>query len=220
MGCRTRAVCRTWTAAAARAGDNTCDSNCTYRVNACSDRTCSNKCSDWEDRLKTIDDTGYVSASQSAIKTAVVEHGPLAVAMGIGSTVGGYWNGYVYRCSNDNDANHAVIIVGYDDAGGYWWVRNSWGTGWGESGYFKLGYGECYVEQRVYYADASATAGDAYEQDGSWDQAQWITSGSAQTHSIVPATDVDWVKLTLSAPSEVVIENSFGGERRYADVAV
>ncbi len=58
----------------------------------------------------------------------------------------------------------------------------------------------------VNHADASVTAGDAYEPDGGWDQAQWISGGSAQTHSIVLATDVDWVKFTLSAPSEVVIE--------------
>jgi hypothetical protein len=57
----------------------------------------------------------------------------------------------------DSGTNHAVAIVGYDDAGGYWWVRNSWGTGWGDNGYFKLGYGECCVEQYVYYADAGSS---------------------------------------------------------------
>ncbi|WP_447984695.1 C1 family peptidase [Nitrospira sp. Nam74] len=31
--------------------------------------------------------------------------------------------------------NHAVVIVGWDDEKGAWRVRNSWGTGWGESGY-------------------------------------------------------------------------------------
>ncbi len=127
--------------------DGTCNSGCTYRVNACSDRTCSNRCSDWASRLKYIVSTGAVSASQDAIKAALVEHGPLAVAMGIGTDEPyfGYYDGDIYRCSSDGSANpganHAVIIVGYDDAGEYWWVRNSWGTGFGESGYFKLGYG-------------------------------------------------------------------------------
>ena len=34
--------------------------------------------------------------------------------------------------------NHGVVAVGYDDADGYWVIRNSWGVGWGEEGYFKL----------------------------------------------------------------------------------
>ena len=40
-------------------------------------------------------------------------------------------------------------------------VNTGWcgtvGTGYGENGYFKLGYGECFVEQYVYYADARSS---------------------------------------------------------------
>ena len=35
---------------------------------------------------------------------------------------------------------HAVLAVGYDDAGQTFLVRNSWGTGWGQAGYFTLPY--------------------------------------------------------------------------------
>ena len=37
---------------------------------------------------------------------------------------------------------HAIIIVGYDDLGQYFIVKNSWGTGWGEQGYFRIAYSE------------------------------------------------------------------------------
>jgi hypothetical protein len=134
----------------------TCDSNCIYRTGGdCSDRSCSDRCGDWASRLEQIVSTGYVPSDRQTIKQALVDTGPLAVAIGIRDDYGGYWDGDVYRCADDSGANHAVAIVGYDDAGGYWWVRNSWGTGWGDGGYFKLGYGECYVEEDVYYADAS-----------------------------------------------------------------
>src|SRR5258708_2368408 len=35
---------------------------------------------------------------------------------------------------------HAVMAVGYDDANGWFIVRNSWGEGWGMAGYFTLPY--------------------------------------------------------------------------------
>ena len=34
--------------------------------------------------------------------------------------------------------DHAVQIVGVNIPGGYWIIRNSWGTWWGENGYVKL----------------------------------------------------------------------------------
>ena len=35
---------------------------------------------------------------------------------------------------------HAVLCVGYDDASARFLVRNSWGTGWGQQGYFEMPY--------------------------------------------------------------------------------
>jgi len=37
---------------------------------------------------------------------------------------------------------HAVLIVGYNDCEQSFTVKNSWGTGWGESGYFRISYRE------------------------------------------------------------------------------
>ena len=130
-----------------------CSSGCTYRSSSqCSDRTCADRCSDWSSRLVNISQTGYVNSDPQTIKQQLVEKGPLAVALGYGSDYGGYWDGDIYRCNDDSGMNHAVVIVGYDDAGGYWMVRNSWGATWNGNGYFKVGYGECGIEQEVYYA--------------------------------------------------------------------
>ena len=35
---------------------------------------------------------------------------------------------------------HAVAIVGYNDATGKFIARNSWGTSWGDHGYFYMPY--------------------------------------------------------------------------------
>jgi len=75
--------------------------------------------------------------------------------MGYGSGYGGYWDGDIYRCTDDSGVNHGVVVAGYSDAGGYWIIKNSWGSSWpnpSAGGYFKVGYGECAVEQYAVYA--------------------------------------------------------------------
>ena len=63
--------------------------------------------------------------------------------------------------TDENDVNHAIVIVGYGTttatstvpATPYWIVRNSWGTGWGLSGYFmiKRGVNMCNIESWTAY---------------------------------------------------------------------
>lgn len=54
--------------------------------------------------------------------------------------------------------NHAVNIVGFGSEGkvNYWIVRNSWGPGWGEDGYFRIlredGNGKCGINITPSYA--------------------------------------------------------------------
>jgi hypothetical protein len=47
-----------------------------------------------------------------------------------------------------------------------------------------------------------------YEPDNSSGQARLITSGTPQTRSIVPNTDVDWIKFQLSVTSGVLLETA------------
>ncbi len=110
----------------------------------CSNSACSDRCDDWEYRLARIDTVSRVYDASPA-RYYISEEGPLAVSMGVGSECGGYWDGDIYRCEDGDCQNHSVVLVGYDTPGGYWIVKNSWGTGFGEGGYFKLGYGECGV---------------------------------------------------------------------------
>ena len=132
-------------------GSGSCQ--CTYSgQGVCSDATCSDRCSDWANRLWQITHYDPVLADPDVIKSYLTYYGPLSAAMAIDSE--GYWDGDIYRCVNDDDVNHAVVIVGYDDEGGYWIVRNSWGPTWNGDGHFKVGYGECSIEEYVYYATA------------------------------------------------------------------
>jgi len=154
--------CLPWVSGTCPCFPDTCNvSACTYHSGgACANATCDDKCLDWESRLYTIDSTGWVSAGQ--IKQSIVDKGPVSVCLGVGDGVGGTFDANnVYRCTDDVNTNHCVVITGYNDndAGGYWIVKNSWGDQWptqADGGYFKVGYGECSIENYVYYATASA----------------------------------------------------------------
>ena len=59
------------------------------------------------------------------------------------------------------------------------------------------------------------TQGDQYEPDNDSGQAKTIQSGIAQTHSIIPATDEDWVSFILTSASDLTIEtNGTSGDTR------
>lgn len=51
-----------------------------------------------------------------------------------------YSGGILTSTSCGTNLDHAVVVVGYGTEGtiDYWLVRNSWGTSWGEAGYFRI----------------------------------------------------------------------------------
>jgi putative hemolysin len=127
-------------------------SNDPYYQPPCSDRTCTDGCGD-PGRIRKIDITEKVNNSNFAVKQAIFTYGPVLAAIGYGE----HYNWTVnasgddqYRCTLDTGFNHMVVLVGYNDTGQYYVVRDSAGTGAFTGGYFKLGYGECAVEQAVY----------------------------------------------------------------------
>jgi C1A family cysteine protease len=89
-----------------------------------------------------------------AIKEAIVNYGPISVAVSVNSAFQSYSSG-VFNQDSSGSVNHAVVLVGWDDnkgKNGAWILRNSWGTGWGLDGYMyieygcsRIGYSACYV---------------------------------------------------------------------------
>ena len=118
---------------------------------------CDDKCSEWRNLLVGIDSYNKVSSNVSAIKTALVEYGPLGASMDVYGDFYPNFDGGVYRYEyGDYVFGHCIAIVGYDDSWGgedegYWICKNSWGPNWGEDGWFRIAYGECKIEKGVYY---------------------------------------------------------------------
>jgi len=91
------------------------------------------------------------AASESNMASHVKSTGPLSICIDA-STWSSYKGGIMSSCGSS--VNHAVQAVGVDDSsGGYWKVRNSWGSGWGEAGYIRLAYGHntCSIGYRASY---------------------------------------------------------------------
>jgi len=71
---------------------------------------------------------------------ALVEVGPVAVAVATPATWNFYTGGVMDSCEPHNVINHAVVLTGFGAEGpqNYWQIQNSWGMDWGEQGFIRL----------------------------------------------------------------------------------
>jgi hypothetical protein len=105
-------------------------------------------------QLYKIDDWGFADSNGGngvtptpMIKTAIVTYGCVGCAVAAGGD--SFWDsGTGTGTGHSHSIDHDVIIVGWDDnhdngdgSKGAWIMRNSWGTGWGNSGYAWVKYG-------------------------------------------------------------------------------
>ncbi|KAI6660632.1 Cathepsin L [Oopsacas minuta] len=78
--------------------------------------------------------------SEQGLMDAIAKVGPISVAMDAGHrSFQSYHSGvYSERACSSFKLDHGVLAVGYDSTGGYWIIKNSWGTRWGMEGYFEI----------------------------------------------------------------------------------
>lgn len=92
---------------------------------------------------------------------AAVAKGPVSVAIEADKLVFQmYTGGVINSASCGTTLDHGVLVVGYGSDvkdGDYWILKNSWGTSWGESGFFRIaktdknGAGICGLQQEPSY---------------------------------------------------------------------
>jgi len=117
-------------------------------------------CSDWANRATKI--TGYkeLTGNPAGMKDWIATKGPLSACFYVYNDFFSYKSGIYRHVSGDLAGGHCVSIVGYDDGGGYWMCKNSWGTGWGDKGYFCIAYGDSYIDSwNVYGVEAIENTG-------------------------------------------------------------
>merc|ERR1712048_369019 len=71
---------------------------------------------------------------------AALTIGPVSIAVEADKSAWqSYRSGVMDSESCGTNLDHGVLAVGYNTGEGYWIVKNSWGTTWGEKGYIRLG---------------------------------------------------------------------------------
>lgn len=97
--------------------------------------------------VKVVDSVNITQGAEDELKHAVGVVRPVSVAFEVVRGFRFYKSG-VYTSdtcgSSPMDVNHAVLAVGYgvEDGIPYWLIKNSWGTQWGDDGYFKMEMGK------------------------------------------------------------------------------
>jgi len=119
-----------------RAGGIETDSDYPYTSYQGTTGSCSSDASKFKIKVNS-----YTTVSgESAMASYVQSTGPLSVCLDA-ETWNSYTGGVVTVCGQNVD--HCVQAVGVEaSSDGYWIVRNSWGTAWGESGTIRLAYGK------------------------------------------------------------------------------
>jgi cathepsin B len=100
--------------------------------------------------------TPKYGGSERIIREDIYKFGPVATAIAIYPDFYTFDNKhsiYEWNGQGPQVGGHAIVIVGWGSEKGvlYWQIRNSWGTEWGDQGYFKMirGNNNCGIEENV-----------------------------------------------------------------------
>jgi len=129
-----------------------------------SNNVCNNKCSDWRDKLiKRITDYDYYSDPSNTQIKSLVNQGPVCISFDVYEDFYDYDGGVYEYTWGGYEGGHQVVLAGYSDSGGYWICKNSWGSSWGNSGYFNIKYGTSNIGRGIVTVDFEKLNNPPYE---------------------------------------------------------
>lgn len=138
----------------------------------------------WQNRVwKSVSNSNGFTNDTNTMKAYLKSQGPLLVGIWAGHDLYGSVADLKanYRAPDASGYDHQVSLVGYYDdpevpTGGYWVIKNSWGTGGSDNGYYFIPYGNIEIHN-----DISAITGPVYY-TGAMAAATW--KGSSNTWSV------------------------------------
>jgi hypothetical protein len=136
------------------------------------------------------------SPSVDTLKNAIYTYGPIVAYMDICTDFYYYSWGVYHTAWGYYEGGHAILIVGWNDNTQSFTCKNSWGTNWGESGFFRISYNELggwanLAKWSIAYGDVgpvsvnllTPTAGEPLASGSSY-QIQWEVPDSLGTFKL------------------------------------
>ena len=86
-----------------------------------------------------VEEYGMVTGEYDMMQQ-IYQSGPIACGIAVPEALEEYTGGIFCDDTGDMEIVHDISVVGYGEEDGqkYWMVRNSWGTEWGERGFFRV----------------------------------------------------------------------------------
>jgi C1A family cysteine protease len=110
------------------------------------DQNCSNLCPNWVNGASKVTSWHRIT-SPTDMKQWIALNGPLSACFTVYNDFFAYSSGiYTHVTGGSEVGGHCVSVVGYDDLNRCWICKNSWGPNWGESGFFRIAYGEVGID--------------------------------------------------------------------------
>jgi C1A family cysteine protease len=194
-----------------------------------SDVTCNSGCPYQKTLLEWNVISGDSVPSPAVLQYYIQYYGPVYTTIYAGSETdawgyefGTYDGSYVLSHSGTEAPNHTVLIVGWDDAaeGGSWIAKNSWGTGWGASGYFTITYGSASIGMHSSFMsdwqDYDTGGGIMYYDEGGWTVAYGASSPSPTAWALakfIPGSDTTVTRVDFWTSSTSASTTTLTGQR-------
>lgn len=100
----------------------------------------------WVNRMAKVTGWATITGNAGLMKERISTYGAVTACMNVYQDFFSYRTGVYRHVSGSLAGGHCITLIGYDDAQACWIARNSWGAGWGDGGYFRIGYGQCGIE--------------------------------------------------------------------------
>jgi len=101
--------------------------------------------------FKKIYASSFVPAVDS-LKKYILAYGSLVVCIRYNNTQFMNYKNGIFTYNDTRQTDHILEMVGWNDsAGGFWYLKNSFGTAWGENGYMRIKWGVSGVGTDPYY---------------------------------------------------------------------
>lgn len=190
---------------------------------------CSSAQAGWQTNAFKISNWQYVYNKYSGaggkltidmLKNALYASGPLPITFNVYSDFFSYKSGvYSVTKGATMQGRHAVTLIGWDDAAQALIVKNSWGTGWGDNGYFRVGYNQIdgsgspmeFGQEVLAYGSASNSGGVCLYALAQSGQTVATTASSGSVNLNVTATGTSCAWTTTSSATWINVTGGASG---------